>query len=145
MKSPIISFLFLISILAYSSCSESKANTEELKTENFTTSEIMKKPKLIHTVYFWLKEDLSEEQNNSFEQSLIALGKVPSILSYHYGPPAATTERGVIDNSYSWALNVHFNSIEDEAAYQVDPIHLKFVEENKDLWYKVVVYDNVVK
>lgn len=144
MKSPIISFLLLISILAYSSCSESKANTAGDSTPN-ENIELSQKTQLIHTVFFWLKEDLSEEQKSKFEKSLIALGEVPSILEYYYGPPAATTARDVIDHSYSWALNVHFASIEDEAAYQVDPIHLKFVEDNKDLWYKVVVYDNVVK
>lgn len=101
-------------------------------------------PALIHTVYFWTKVGISTEQIASFENGLEVLSSCPTILKYYWGPPAATEERGIIDNSYAYAINVHFASTEDEAAYQKEPIHLKFIEDHNAIWEKVVVYDNLV-
>jgi hypothetical protein len=36
-----------------------------------------------------------------------------------------------------------FDDRAGQDAYQVDPIHVKFVEENQHLWNKVIVYDSV--
>jgi hypothetical protein len=38
---------------------------------------------------------------------------------------------------------VLFKDKADQDAYQVDPIHLKFVEQYAHLWSRVVVYDSV--
>ena len=53
--------------------------------------------------------------------------------------------RGVVDNSYDYAINVHFNSVADEKAYQSEPIHLEFIENHNEIWEKVIVYDNLVR
>lgn len=98
---------------------------------------------LIHTVYFWLPEDISKERKLEFEQALRDLSKVPSIARYYWGPPAATEDRAVIDNSYDYAINVFFVDIAAQDAYQIDPLHLKFVEEQKEIFEKVIVYDNM--
>lgn len=98
----------------------------------------------VHTVFFWMKEDLSEDEAKFFEEGMEKLGKTPSILSYKWGKPAGT-QREVVDNSYTYAWIVDFASKEDQDAYQVDPIHVKFVEESKDLWTKVQVYDTVLE
>jgi len=100
---------------------------------------------LIHTVYFWTKEGTTDEQNTAFEAGLQKLGTCPQIHEYYWGPPASTEARGVVDNSYTYAINVHFKSVEDEHEYQNEPIHLEFIENHKDIWEKVVVYDNVVR
>ena len=34
-----------------------------------------------------------------------------------------------------------FDNIEDQEAYQNDPIHKKFIEDCSHLWEKVIVYD----
>jgi Tol biopolymer transport system component len=125
---------------ALSSCKQ-EIEVSETKIKN----NIQEKPFLIHTVYFWFKDEVSEDRIQLFANDLERLSKVSSIQSFYYGPPASTEARAVVDNTYDIALNVHFASIEDEAKYQVDPIHLKFVEECKDLWDKVVVYDNLVQ
>jgi len=36
-----------------------------------------------------------------------------------------------------------FANKEDQDSYQVDPVHLKFVDECKHLWKKVTVFDSV--
>jgi len=133
----------LIITLGCTSISSCKQEIEvtETKIENNTKT----KPFLIHTVYFWFKDEVSTNRIQLFADDLERLSKVSSIQSFYYGPPATTEARAVVDNTYDIALNVHFASIEDEAKYQVDPIHLKFVEECKDLWEKVIVYDNLVQ
>ena len=103
-----------------------------------------KAPGLIHSVFFWLKEDISESDRLTFLAGVASLEEIVSIRQMHVGPPAATEERGVVDNTYSYALIVHFADLAGQDAYQIDPIHLKFVDEQKDKWTKVVVYDSTV-
>lgn len=101
-------------------------------------------PGLIHSVFFWLKEDLTEEQKAAFQAGVASLKEIASVSKMYIGPTAPTEERGVVDNSYSTALIVHFADVAAHDAYQIDPIHRKFVDEQKDKWSKVVVYDNLV-
>ena len=99
---------------------------------------------LIHTVYFWLKEDLDADEIAHFEKWVGTLSTCPTVSRFRMGKPASTEKRDVVDNSYSYAINVEFVDQEAQAAYQVDSIHLKFIEKCKDLWEKVIVYDNTV-
>lgn len=96
----------------------------------------------VHHVYFWLKNPESKEDLQKLIEGLKKLTKIKYIRMFHIGVPA-DTNRDVIDTSYSisW-LNI-FDNKEDEEKYQVDPIHLKFVEECSPLWTKVLVYDSV--
>lgn len=105
----------------------------------------MNKPVLIHTVFFWTKEGTTADQMTAFENGLVKLGTCPQIQSFYWGPPAPTEARGVVDNTYDYAINVHFASVEKQNEYQTEPIHLEFIENHKDLWEKVIVYDNNVK
>ena len=96
----------------------------------------------IHHVYFWLKNPSSNEDRQKLIDGLEKLSKVQTIRMFHIGKPA-DTNRDVIDTSYSISWMLVFDNKDDEERYQVDPIHLKFVETCKHLWQKVVVYDSV--
>ncbi len=96
----------------------------------------------IHHVYFWLKNPSSEEDRSKLLDGLEKLSKVKTIKMFHIGKPA-DTNRDVIERSYSVSWMLIFENKEDQDSYQVDPIHLKFVDECKHLWSKVVVYDSV--
>lgn len=96
----------------------------------------------IHHVYFWLEQPQSKEDHAALLKGLQALSKVPSIQQFHIGLPASTN-RDVIETSYAFSWLAVFNTKEEQDAYQVDPIHLRFVETCKHLWKKVVVYDSV--
>lgn len=96
----------------------------------------------VHQVYFWLKNPGSATDRQKLIEGLKKLSAVKTIKNFHIGKPAGTT-REVIDGSYSISWFTLFETGEDQASYQVDPIHLKFVEECSPLWQKVIVYDSV--
>lgn len=98
--------------------------------------------KFIHHVYFWLKKPDSKEDRAKLVEGLKKLSKVKTIKMFHIGQPA-DTNRDVIDSSYAVSWFTLFDNAADQASYQTDPIHLKFVEECSNLWTKVVVYDSV--
>jgi len=77
-----------------------------------------------------------------FENGLKQLVTIETIVGKHIGTPA-TTNRGVIDSSYSYSLLLTFKNKEDQDIYQTHPTHLKFIEECEELWEKLVVYDSV--
>lgn len=133
-----ISLMIFTAILF--SCSIQQDIHKESSTIN--TIEEQTKPALAHTVYFWLKDGTSQKEENEFRQGLKKLGGVPSLQTYYWGKPAPTEDRGVIDNSYHYAINSFFNSIKDHDIYQEHPLHLEFIENHKHIWEKVVVYDN---
>lgn len=96
----------------------------------------------IHHVYFWLKNPSNEEDRQKLVEGLEKLTKVKTIKMFHIGKPA-DTNRDVIDTSYSISWMLIFDDKAAEESYQVDPIHLNFVETCKHLWDKVVVYDSI--
>ena len=98
---------------------------------------------LIHHVFFWLKEPENEAHKKQLVEALHQLIKVKTIKVSHIGFPASTEDRDVVDHSYSVSYMAMFDSQADQDSYQVDPIHLKFVEENQHLWNKVIVYDSI--
>jgi hypothetical protein len=96
----------------------------------------------VHHVYFWLENPNSVEDKTALLEGLKKLSKVPSIQQFHIGT-AAATNREVIDTTYALSWLAIFESAADQDAYQVDPIHLEFVDTCKHLWKKVVVYDSL--
>ena len=97
---------------------------------------------LIHAVYFWLRRDLTAAERASFREGVESLGKCASLKFFHVGTVADTTRRPIIDTTYDFALVTGFENIAGEAAYQVDPIHLKFIADHNTKWVKVTIYDS---
>jgi stress responsive alpha/beta barrel protein len=100
------------------------------------------KDNFVHHVYFWLKNPGNKEDLDKLIAGLRKLSAVKTIRQFHIGKPA-DTNRDVIDRSYSLSWLVLFDNGADQANYQNDPIHLKFVEECSSLWQKVTVYDSI--
>jgi long-subunit acyl-CoA synthetase (AMP-forming) len=93
-----------------------------------------------HIVFFWLSDQLSESDRKDFEIELETLIKTPSVSDGYYGKPA-DTYRPVVDRSYSYGLVLSFQGIAEHDQYQIDPIHLSFVENNSHKWVKNQIYD----
>ena len=96
----------------------------------------------IHHVYFWLSRTDNADHKKLLIEGLEKLSSVKTIQRFHIGEPA-NTSREVIDSSYSVSWILIFKNATDQDSYQIDPIHLRFVEECKHLWNRVVVYDSV--
>ncbi len=97
---------------------------------------------MVHTVYFWLKEEYQTTEGFSkFEQALSKLVTIEGCVNAHYGKPAAVPHRPVIDNTWDYALSITFDSVETHNRYQSHPVHLEFIETNKVFWKEVKVTD----
>ncbi len=97
---------------------------------------------LVHHVFFWLKDPKNETHKKQLLEGLNELRNVTTIKMSHIGFPAGTENRDVVDHSYSISYMALFDNQAGQDAYQIDPIHLKFVEKYQHLWSKVVVYDS---
>ena len=98
-------------------------------------------PKLLHHVFFWLKNPESKEDLASLIAGVKSLAAIETVRSFHVGVPASTEKREVVDNSYHVSELLGFDDVAGQDAYQVHPLHKKFVDEHQHLWSKVVVYD----
>jgi hypothetical protein len=96
----------------------------------------------VHTVYFWLKNDLGQAEMEEFVQRLNALATIESVERCYIGRPAST-RREVIDHSYSYALVVLFPDERAHDAYQRHPTHDEFRDACASFWTRVQVYDSV--
>lgn len=95
-----------------------------------------------HHVYFWLKPEFqSPEERLAFEKALAGLFEIPLVAGGRWAVPANVPPRPVLDNSWDYALSMQFPTLEDHNAYQVEEIHLAFINTNKHRWEKVLVTD----
>jgi hypothetical protein len=132
---------FLLFTLTFlTTCQEVKEEVVEIERVIDADME----PGLMHTVYFWLNDDVDEASAESFEKGVWSLEGIPSIKRMFVGPAASTPSRGVTDNSFDYALIIWFDDVAGHDIYQTHPIHLKFVEEQEAKFKRVQVYDNVL-
>jgi hypothetical protein len=99
------------------------------------------KKQLAHHVFFWLKNPDSKQDRDKLIEGLNTLRKIESVRKLHIGVPASVEKRDVVDSSYHVSELMFFDDVEGQNAYQVDPIHKKFVADYSHLWAKVLVYD----
>jgi len=99
-------------------------------------------PAFAHTVYFWFKDPVNQNNRERFEKSLKKFLKNSMYAKTNFigTPPKAI--RDVVDGSFTYSLIVTFESAEAQQNYQNEQAHLTFIEECKDLWDKVIVYDS---
>lgn len=95
---------------------------------------------LIHHVLFWLKADTTEEQKNAFRKGLESLDKIEAIKSIYIGTPAPIS-RAVVDTTYTFSLVIVFENLAGHDVYQVHPIHKEFLENFRQYFERVVIYD----
>ena len=100
-------------------------------------------PKLVHHVFFWLKNPESKEDLAKLLAGLRTLAAIETVRATHFGVPASTEKRDVVDNSFSASEILFFDDTAGQKTYQDHPIHKKFVADCSHLWAKVVVYDAI--
>lgn len=131
--------LYLAAFLAISilSC-QSPAPQETLVVQEAVASPVIS-GKFVHMVFFWLKPETDVKAFMAGTESF--LKQVEVVNQYHLGVPAMTP-REVVDNTYTVALVVTFDSKEAQDIYQDHPVHVQYVEANKDKWTRVQIYDS---
>ena len=122
----ILTFL-LIAITAYSQQDKTMRNLDS---------------HFVHTVYFWLNNPDSEDDQKQFEKAIKKFMKKSKHSNTQYvgKPPKAT--RDVVDDSFTYALIVSFKSAKEQEKYQNEKAHQEFIDEAQSLWKKVIVYDS---
>ena len=120
------------------------AATAALPGAAVASSKSVAEPKVHHMVYFWMKNPASARDREKLIAGLKSLEAIEQVQKLFVGVPASTLKRDVVDNSFHVSELMMFNSTEDQDAYQIHPLHMKFIEEHSDLWDRVVVHDSIV-
>lgn len=99
---------------------------------------------LSHDVYFSLKDS-----SPAAKQKLVAackkyLSNHPGTVFFAAGTLAEDLKRDVNDRGFDVALHLVFKDKASHDKYQDAPTHQQFIEENKDSWAKVRVFDAYV-
>ncbi len=105
---------------------------------------ILKDGLIFHSVYFWLQEGLSLEEEQDFLKFFDVLKGIPEVEQLRIGKPAPTNPREVVDNSFSYHLIVTFKSMDDINIYETHPDHTAAVQRYKKYWTRVEVRDTVI-
>ena len=112
---------------------------------SYSKNLVNKNGAMIHNVYFWLKNDVTNRQKKEFEKGLKGfLDAVKEIEKYEIGIPADTPNRDVVDKTFGYSIFVWFNNVEDHNIYQKHPAHDEFISSFSSLWTKVQVLDSGV-
>ena len=111
---------------------------------SFATTEQEDDSLFVHSVYFWLKDDVTAEQRTEFFDVLRDLERIKSVEALELGIPAQTP-RDVVDNSYDVALLVYFKDKAGHDLYQADKIHKDAIEIFEDWIGEIKIYDAICK
>lgn len=99
---------------------------------------------IAHNVYFTLKDSSPEAQQKLIEACKKYLTGHPGTVYFGVGILTDELNRPVNDRDFHVALHVIFDCIESQNAYQVAERHLQFIDENKENWETVRVFDSTV-
>lgn len=102
-------------------------------------------PMLSHDVFFTLKQDSPEARARLVAACKKYLSQHPGIVWFAAGGLAEEFQRDVNDRDFDVALHLVFESKAAHDKYQDSDAHHKFIEETKETWEKVRVFDSYVE
>jgi hypothetical protein len=104
----------------------------------------MATPRLAHNVFFSLKDPTAANIDGLVAACKKYLNVQAGIVFFAAGPRCEDLARAV--NLTDWHVGLHIVFVDKAAhdAYQDDPMHVTFVEENKPNWSAVKVLDSLV-
>lgn len=94
----------------------------------------------VHSVYFWFKEGVTDEQLEVFYADTEALREIEVVKAMYTGRPAST-DRPIVERSYDFAVIVHFEDLAGHDVYQKHPTHLALLEKHSGIWERVMITD----
>lgn len=99
---------------------------------------------LAHMVFFKLKDNSPAAKEKLVAACQKYLSDHEGTVYFSAGIRAEELKRDVNDQDFDVALHVVFRNKAAHDKYQTHPRHLKFIEENKDNWAGVRVFDSYV-
>jgi hypothetical protein len=109
-----------------------------------TEEEKKGEPMLAHMVYFSLKDATPEAKKKLVNACHKYLSKHPGTVFYAAGTLSEDLKRPVNDLDFDVALHLVFKNKAAHDKYQDAPRHQQFIDEHKDTWKKVRVFDSYV-
>lgn len=98
----------------------------------------------VHVVFFDLKPGTSPAASDKLvEDAYRLLAKIPTVRRLDSGPRVLEMQREVNDQTFSIGLAVYFDDKAGHDVYATHPLHVDFIEQNKEHWGKVRVFDFV--
>jgi hypothetical protein len=98
---------------------------------------------LVHNVYFALKDNSPGAVQRLLEACRKHLTGHPGEVLFAVGTLAQELNRPVNDRNFDVALHIVFQDQAAHDRYQEAARHQQFIEENKDNWKQVRVFDSV--
>ena len=102
-------------------------------------------PQLSHMVYFQLKDSSDDAVGKLVAGCKEYLSEHEGTVYFSVGVIAKEMKRDVNDTDFHVALNLVFRDKAAHDKYSTHPRHMKFIEEFKDNWAKVRVFDSYLK
>lgn len=99
---------------------------------------------LSHNVFFTLKDQSEEKIQGLVDACHKYLKDHPGVVFFAAGRLGEEFQRPVNDQAFQVALHVVFENKDAHDAYQTVEDHLTFIEENKENWDQVRVFDSYV-
>jgi hypothetical protein len=100
---------------------------------------------LAHNVYFTLKDRSEAPVKDLVAACKKSLAAHPGIVFFACGLREPELSRPVNDLEFDVSLHIVFETKAAHDAYQDAPLHHKFVNECRDNWAKVRVFDSAVE
>ena len=100
---------------------------------------------LAHDVYFSLKDNSLQAKAKLIAACKKYLTDHPGAVRFAVGPLADEMKRDVNDRDFDVALHLVFKSKAAHDRYSKSQRHAKFIEETKDNWKKVRVFDSYLE
>lgn len=104
-----------------------------------------KEPMLAHMVYFTLKDNSPAAKEKLVAACKKYLSKHPGEVFFAAGTLCEELDRPVNDRDFDVALHIVFTDKKAQDQYQDAPRHQQFIDENKNAWKKVRVFDSLVQ
>jgi hypothetical protein len=98
-----------------------------------------------HMVYFQLKDASPAEKKKLVEACKKFLKDHDGVVYFSAGVIADELKRDVNDREWDVALHLVFRDKASHDKYQDPKTHKQFIEENKDNWKKVRVFDSLIE
>jgi hypothetical protein len=102
-------------------------------------------PMIVHNVYFTLKDNSTENKQKLLDACKKYLTKHNGELHFGAGVLAADFKRPVNDRDWDVGLHIVFKDRAAHDEYQEAARHKQFIEENKENWKNVRVFDTLVE